>query len=177
MSLKIYSPEVEYFDNDLERFFNLEPTIMEFEISLFAISKWESITEKSYFANSKNLTNEEILLLIQCMAYDEYHFARYTEEVFLQLNDYMNKRHTATTISNQEPSSNKIITSEVVYGMMTSLRIPFECDKWNINRLMMLLGVVAENNNPKKNKMSTNNIYQQNAMLNAQRKAMMKTKG
>lgn len=177
MSLRLYSPEIEYFDSDIERFIILEPTVMEFELSLFAIAKWESVTEKSYFANSKNLTNEETIFLIQCMAYDDYHFVRYTEEVFEAISEYTNKRHTATTIRNDDPSGNRVITSEVVYGMMTSLRIPFECDKWNINRLMMLLGVVAENNNPKKNKMSTNSIYQQNALLNAQRRAKMKSRG
>ena len=60
-------------------------------------------------------------------------------------------------------------------AMMAEAGIPFECQYWNINRLLVLLNVIEARRNPKK--MSQAEIYKQNADLNAQRKAQLNTRG
>ena len=60
---------------------------------------------------------------------------------------------------------------------MISYNIPFECEKWHINRLMTLIQVCSIKNNPNKKKMSTSEVYRSNAALNAARKKKYKTKG
>ena len=67
------------------------------------------------------------------------------------------------------------MTSEVIYAVMVETGIPFECQDWHINRLLMLLNVLDLRANPKK--MSRNEIYKQNTDLNEQRKARYNTKG
>ena len=54
--------------------------------------------------------------------------------------------------------------------------VPFECQKWHINRLLTLIRVCEIKNDPGK-KMSKNDIYKQNKALNEARKAKYKTKG
>ena len=59
---------------------------------------------------------------------------------------------------------------------MIVLGIPFECEKWHLNRLMTLIRVVSAKNAPPK-KMSKNEILAQQRRLNAERKAKFNTKG
>ena len=42
------------------------------------------------------------------------------------------------------------MTSEVIYAYMANARIPFECETWNLHRLLTLLNVIGELNAPKK---------------------------
>ena len=59
---------------------------------------------------------------------------------------------------------------------MVSGNVPFECAKWNIRRLMVLLNVVAEQNAPAK-KMTNADVYRQNKALNDARRKKFNTKG
>jgi hypothetical protein len=54
--------------------------------------------------------------------------------------------------------------------------IPFECQKWHINRLLTLIKVCSLKNTPPK-KMSKNSIMSQYKALNASRRAALGTKG
>lgn len=42
------------------------------------------------------------------------------------------------------------MTSELIYWYMTQLNIPFECDKWNLNRLLTLIRLAAAKQNNQK---------------------------
>ena len=40
--------------------------------------------------------------------------------------------------------------SELIYWYMSQLGIPFECDKWNLNRLLTLIRLAAAKQNNQK---------------------------
>ena len=88
---------------------------------------------------------------------------------------------TATTITRHDTKKKpvfgkgQIVTSEVIYGWMIAFQIPVEFQKWHLNRLMMLIEVCNEQQNPKKKpKKETARDY---AKLNAERRRKLGTKG
>ena len=91
---------------------------------------------------------------------------------------YINDSMTATTIKERggPKRSREIVTSELIYYWMVALEIPFECQKWHINRLMMLIQICEIKNQPDK-KMSKRSAMQQNAALNAARRQKAHSRG
>ena len=74
---------------------------------------------------------------------------------------------TATTfhsLSNSKPSS-EFTTSELIYYWMLSFNIPVEFEKWHLNRLITLIRVCSEKNQPQKKK-SEAEILKEYARIN-----------
>ena len=93
------------------------------------------------------------------------------------VSEYISAPMTATWFSdNTQDKSNKIITSEIIYFYMISYNIPFECQKWHLNRLLTLIRVCDNHNQPKK-KMSKAEIINRNRNLNAIRRQQLNSKG
>ena len=74
------------------------------------------------------------------------------------------------------PPSREIVTAEVIYYYMIEANIPFECEKWHINRLFALLKVCAAKNS-KRQKANTPSAAKSQAALNSARRAKYKTRG
>ncbi len=181
----------ELYDERKQEFINTPHTVLQLEHSLISISKWESKWHKPFLQNSDHLSKDEILDYIKCMTISP---GNVKDEVYLSLsqkniNDitaYIQDPMTATWIGetdkrNPKPRSKEIITSELIYYWMIALQIPYEFEKWHLNRLLMLIRVCnaknEESTSKNKNKMSKRDLMSRNAALNAQRRAKLNSKG
>lgn len=179
--LVIHIDGAEIFNDDTQEFISIDSQDLLLEHSLISISKWESKWRKS-FLNSDDKTTEEVLDYIRCMTInkniplDVYYSM--SEENLKKIRDYINSPMTATTFSTRDASSNteSIVTSELIYYWMTAYSIPFECEKWNLNRLLTLIRICSIKNQPAK-KMSKSEIAKQNRAINAARRKKLNTRG
>jgi hypothetical protein len=100
-----------------------------------------------------------------------------TNDMILQVRNYIEADMTATTFVNDKKVTNReIITAEIIYYWMIALNIPFECQKWHLNRLLTLINVCNIKNTPPK-KMSKKELMNRNTSLNAARKQALQTRG
>lgn len=178
----------EEYDDAAGEFVYYPAMVVEMENSLVAISEWES-KHKIHYLNNKNLTDEQATDFIRCMIINknirDEAMKRIVKNIDLlkEIKAYMEDPHTATTISNNKirkgapHKSREIITAEVVYFWMTQLSIPFECDTWNINNLLALIGVCNIKGSTNPEKMSKKDILAQNAALNKARRMKNGSKG
>ena len=180
--LNITIPAIDGWDDDKQEFVDIKPSrTLSLEHSLISLSKWESKWCKP-FISTKDKTQEEIIDYIKCMtltqnvADDVYN--RLSFENIKQINEYINAPMTATRFFNDKnvKTSREQITSEIIYYWMITLNIPFECQKWQLNRLLTLIRVCNIKNQPPK-KMNRREILSRNAALNAARRNQLNTKG
>jgi hypothetical protein len=172
---------VESFDEKTSSFVSATGFTVELEHSLAAISKWESFYEKP-FLGTETKTAEEVIKYLECMnlgkPLSEEQLTLLTAKHLPQINAYLEGNHTATWFSDksQQGGSREIVTSELVYYWMSALTIPYDCDKWNFNRLMTLIKVANVKNAPVK-KTGRQSMASQRRSLNAQRLQQRGTTG
>lgn len=178
--LEIEIPNTELWDSERQEFINIQAQKLSLEHSLVSISKWESKWHIP-FLDGKDKTLEQIIDYVRCMTITQNVkpevYNRLTEDNLKAINDYIENPMTATTFSdiNQRPSR-EIITSEIIYYWMVSFNIPFECQKWHLNKLLTLIKVCNIKNSPPK-KMSRQEILSRNRALNEARKKNLNTRG
>ena len=179
--LKITIPAREMFDEVKQEFINTKEQTLQLEHSLVSLSKWESKWHKPFIDN-RNLSTEETIDYIRCMTLtqnvDPEVYQYLSKENIKQINEYISDPMTATTFSNErnKGSGKEVLTSEILYYDMIALGIPFECQKWHLNRLITLIKVCSIKQNPPQ-KMSKGDIMRRNAELNAARRKQFNTKG
>lgn len=179
--LPLYIPERELWDEAKQEIIYTKSAAIHLEHSLISISNWEMKWHVPYFDEMK--TDEQALDYIKCMTIekniDDSVYLGLTMDNIKAINEYMLDPMTATTIfeikDKQKPKQKKI-TSELIYYWMIQFGIPFTCEKWHINRLIMLIRVCSEENKPKK-KRSAQEIAAEQRALNAARRAKYNTKG
>ena len=172
----------EFWNQEKEEFVNTKGITLRLEHSLISISKWEAKYKRPFLSDGPK-TLQETYDYIAFMSLDRNvsmtELEGITEEDYKKILDYIHDPMTATKISNNaknKPNSNHVLTSEEIYYDMTALNIPFECEKWHLNRLLTLIQIASIKNEPPK-KMSKGEIYRQNAELNKARRAKYRSKG
>lgn len=179
--LQITIPATELWDEKKEEYVYVKEQTLQLEHSLVSLSKWESKWHKAFLSRVEK-TDEEILDYIKCMTLtqnvkpDVYNWL--TTENIEQINKYIEAPMTATVFSaDQNNKGNReIVTAELIYYWMIALNIPFECQKWHLNRLLTLIRVCNVKNSPPK-KRSKRDLMSRNAALNAARKKQLNTRG
>lgn len=175
-------PEKELFDESTDRFIKIKAQTLKLEHSLISISRWESKWMKPFLSKDKK-TKEELLDYVECMiinsVYDENVIKYLSAKEINKIIDYIETPMTATTVTffdyKKPKTKEETVTSELIYYWMTVAGIPFECEKWHINRLFALLKICSAKNEPKKK--MTKELAQSQASLNARRRAKLKSKG
>lgn len=180
--LEIVIPATEYWDEQKEEFVNTKEQTLQLEHSLLSLSKWE-MKWNVPFLSKADKTPEQTIDYIKCMTLTQNVspdvYTRLTKENIIQINDYIAAPMTATTFSDEKKkgkSSSEQVTAELIYYWMVALQIPFECQKWHLNRLLTLVRVCDIKNQPPK-KMSKRDVMSRNAALNAARRKQLNTTG
>ena len=179
--LRITIPAAELWDEEKQEFVTTKEQTLQLEHSLVSLSKWESKWNKAFLGKQAK-TSEETLDYVRCMTItqnvkpDVYGYL--TPENINEINDYIDAPMTATHFSNERQGgvNRETVTSELIYYWMIALNIPFECQKWHLNRLLTLIKVCNIKNTPPK-KMSRQQIMSRNASLNAARRKQLHSRG
>ena len=179
--LRITIPAVEQWDERKQEFVTTNEQTLSLEHSLVSLSKWESKWCKAFLTKQEK-TFEETLDYIKFMTLtqnvDPEVYNYLTNENISEINRYIEAPMTATYFSEDKniKTSREQITAELIYYWMISLNIPFECQKWHLNRLLTLIKVCNIKNTPPK-KRSKKEIISRNTALNAARRKQLNTKG
>lgn len=155
--------------------------ILQLEHSLVSVSKWESKWCKPFLTNLDK-TREESIDYVRCMTItpnvDPNIYGLLSQENINEVGRYIEQPMTATTFasSSGKRPNKEIITSEIIYYWMIAHSIPFECQKWHLNRLLTLISVCNIKNQPQK-KMTRQELLAFNKGLNESRKQALNTTG
>lgn len=181
--LKLVIPKSqEHYDSEKNEFFTMDEHIIMLEHSLMSVAKWEAIWEKPFLSKEPK-TNQQTIDYIKCMTLtqnvDERVYYCLTDKNIKDVSEYIEKSMTATWFSedNNKPRNKEIITAEVIYYWMIANNIPFECQKWHLNRLLTLIRVCNTKNAAQTKKMSKSEIRSKNKELNALRRKRLHSKG
>ena len=179
--LKITIPSIELYDEESETFTSSKEQTLVLEHSLVSLSKWESKWHKPFLTKEPK-TVEETIDYIKCMTttqnVDDSVYKYITNENLGLVREYIESEMTATKFSkdDKKTTSREIITAEIIYYWMIALNIPFECQKWHLDRLVTLINVCNIKNAPSR-KVNKRELMSRNAALNASRRNALRSKG
>lgn len=185
MILKINGQKV--YDENTNTFYEIKPCVLHLEHSLYAISKWEEKHKRRFLDPNDKKDRDDVMDYIKCMCTDPeenidplvWHAISRKDIKLIEAE--ISEQRTATTINvpknTSKSHSKEVITSELLYFYMAELNIPFECDKWHLSRLLMLIEVAALKRNPDGKKMPKSANISQRKALNASRKKRLGTRG
>lgn len=179
--LQITIPAREQFDESRQEFIYSKEQTLQLEHSLVSLSKWESKWNKPFLTKEPK-TREETIDYIRCMTITQNvkpeAYYNLTQDIIEEVFKYIDSPMTATTFHDEgsKKFNREITTSELIYYWMVSLGIPFECQKWHLNRLITLIKVCNVKNQPPKKK-STRDALSQYAALNAARRKKLNSRG
>lgn len=177
----------EYWDEKNQEFVDIpgaKEQTLQLEHSLISLSKWESKWNKAFLSKGDK-TREETIDYIKCMTLTQNVpsdvYDHLGDDNIRKINEYISAPMTATYINEVKTPGGgggrgETVTSELIYYWMIALNIPFECQKWHLNRLITLIKVCSLKNSPPK-KMSKRDLASRNASLNAARRKQLNTRG
>ena len=180
--LVIQIPDQEFFDSEKNEFTYVPACKLKLEHSLLSISKWETKWKKPFLTNEKP-TPAEFIDYVKCMTINQdvpdsvYDLLGYDN--IRKIEAYIMDPATASKVYDMRKGNGRkpeTPTSELIYYWMVSNGIPFECEKWHLNRLLTLIKVCSiKNASPKKR--SQRDIMRRNSSINAARRKQYNTRG
>lgn len=184
--LRLQIPETEFWDDEEERFYKVNPCILQLEHSLISLSRWECKYKRPFLSDDQK-TVGEIIDYVRMMTITKtdndlvYTVIQQNTDLLNQIKEYLDDSMTATTFALEEAEDKynpkkSVITAEIIYYWMVTFRIPPEYEKWHLNRLFTLIRVCSIKNSPQK-KRSRRDVYQMHRELNAKRRAAMNSTG
>lgn len=180
--LTIVIPKRELYNEVTNEFISTDQVTLTLEHSLVSISKWESKWKKPFLDN-KPKSREELIDYIRCMTITQNVnssvYNALTVDNITAINKYIEDPMTATWFREDQqrgPASKEVITSELIYYWMTAYNIPYQFEKWHLNRLLTLIRICGIKNAPPK-KMSKKDTMRQNRSLNAARRRSSHSRG
>lgn len=191
LQLTVPAEVEELWDEVNERFVYKElakPVTLELEHSLISLSKWESTWCKRYF-ECEEKTYEESKSYIKCMTIGKnvpdavYDRIMKNKDLIKQITDYIKAPMTATTFStygkettNGYNTDIKKVSSERIYFWMIEHGIPYQFEKWHLNRLLTLIRVCNMYRSDSK-KLSHAEATKRNSQINKMNRARFNSKG
>ena len=180
MPKQIYVAGAELYDNAKSMFIDVKPQTLVLEHSLISLSKWEAKHHQMWLEKNDK-TGTDLLDYIRCMTINnnvpDVTYYALTEQNFKDILDYMEDPMTASSVF--EPprkSRSEPVSSELIYYWMIQYGIPFECEKWHLNRLLMLIKICSKKSSTP-SKADKKAMDQRRAAINAQRRAKSGAKG
>lgn len=172
--LDLYVPGKEFWNSELQEFIYTKDIILHLKHSLVSLTRWEQYYKRRFLDDGPK-NEEEYRFYIQCMTLnkdvDPLVYTVLQEDDIKKVTDYLHDSMTATTLpkQNNNRSNSEKLSSELIYYYMSALNIPFECEKWFLNNLIILISIASIKNNPqeKKSKPSWSSIRALNAARNA----------
>lgn len=194
--IKIHIIGRELYDESRDLFYKIDDVDLVLRHSLKSLSMWESEYKVSFMEKfgQPEMSTKAVIDYIAFMVVKPRNFLDYYEKHpeiltgilprdITRIKDYIQDPMTATVFNDKAiksmgatSSKKEIITAEIIYYWMTALSIPFECENWNLNKLLTLIRVCSIKNAPSKN-MSKKDILSSNKSLNAVRRAKLGSKG
>ena len=157
------------------------------EHSLVSMSKWEAKYHRPFLSEDQK-TRKELIYYVKCMTItqnvDDSVYQNISADNLKKVLEYIDDPMSATVFydygrkQKRGRIKNKVPTTETIYSYMVGLNIDFKCEKWHLNRLLNLIRICSENNQPpNKKRMSNREILERNHSLNKQRQKLLNTKG
>lgn len=179
--LTVKVPATEQWNEITNEFVSTKEQVLTLEHSLISVSKWESHWCKPFLSKDDKTVDEQ-LDYIKCMTIsqnvDQNVYKCLTQEIIKDINDYIAAPMSATFFREDKnsPKSREQITSELIYYWMIALEIPFECQRWHLNRLLTLIRVCEIKSKPPK-KRSQNDLINAYSKINEERRKRFGSKG
>ena len=172
--LDLYVPGKEFWNSELQEFIYTKDITLHLKHSLVSLTRWEQHYKRRFLDDGPK-NEEEYRFYIQCMTLnkdvDPLVYTVLQEDDVKKVTDYLHDSMTATTLpkQNNNRTNSEKLSSELIYYYMSALNIPFECEKWFLNNLIILISIASIKNNPqeKKSKPSWSSIRALNAVRNA----------
>lgn len=172
--LDLYVPGKEFWNSELQEFIYTKDITLHLKHSLVSLTRWEQHYKRRFLDDGPK-NEEEYRFYIQCMTLnkdvDPLVYMVLQEDDIKKVTDYLHDSMTATTLpkQNNNRTNSEKLSSELIYYYMSALNIPFECEKWFLNNLIILISIASIKNNPqeKKSKPSWSSIRALNAARNA----------
>lgn len=179
-------PDQELYDPKTKEFISIParhvpPMHLQLEHSLISIARWEESWHVPFMGLEK-MEPEQFLDYVKCMTVntqkDPTVYQRLTKNDYNKIIAYMSDSHSAHQIKSK-PGRKTVHTADDLYFAMTQFGIPFECEKWHLNRLLALIDVCSEKGNggAKTVKRSEQEMIRYYDQLNNERRRKYGTRG